>query len=179
MIDLLVLYTNNLDSAHAFYSDLGLAFAKEQHGTGPEHYAAQLQNGAILELYPATPRRPANAGLRLGLTLPAGTRAPGRRQMSDPDGRALILTLTEQTMTTPEIETAVTERFGPTATADIHRHPTGALSVTIHAGGDTITLDGKGNSWGWTLNPAPDSAGHEHTATSLTNALDVASSTLR
>lgn len=178
MIDLLVIYTDNLDTAHAFYRDLGLEFTKERHGLGPEHYATELRGGIIFELYPATTKRPANPGLRLGLTLPARTRAPGRHTLTDPDGRTLVLTLTETAMTETEIHTAVTEHIGPNATTDIHRHPTGALSLTIHTTTDVISIDGQANTWAWTLNPSDDSAGHDHTTTSLTQALTDASNAL-
>lgn len=73
--DLIVIYTDRLDACHAFYTELGLTFVKEQHGPGPEHYAIQLE-GTALELYPASPRRPATGSLHLGLTIPASPRTP-------------------------------------------------------------------------------------------------------
>ncbi|WP_328584672.1 VOC family protein [Streptomyces sp. NBC_00370] len=101
-IDLLVIYTDQLEACHAFYTGLGLSFAKEQHGTGPEHYATVLVDGAVFELYPSSPRRPATGSLRLGFTFraPASAaagatgRPPGRQVVTDPDGRTVVLTLT-------------------------------------------------------------------------------------
>ncbi|MFI6697908.1 VOC family protein [Streptomyces sp. NPDC050509] len=96
-IDLLVIYSDELDACRAFYAGLGLTFAKERHGAGPEHYAAEL-DGTIFELYPSSARRPATGSLRLGLTLPAGAGAtPGRHTLTDPDGRTVVLTVQEQT----------------------------------------------------------------------------------
>ncbi|MFE2555987.1 VOC family protein [Streptomyces sp. NPDC059352] len=95
--DLIVLYTEQLDACHAFYSGLGLTLVREQHGNGPEHYAATLAHGTLLELYPAT-RRPATGYLRLGLTAPASaTSTPaGRHTLTDPDGRTVVLTIHEE-----------------------------------------------------------------------------------
>ncbi|MEV4382031.1 glyoxalase/bleomycin resistance/dioxygenase family protein [Streptosporangium sp. NPDC049644] len=94
--NLIVIYTDQLDACHVFYSGLGLTFTPEQHGTGPEHYAATL-DGIVFELYPAT-SRPATGSLRLGFTAPAGgvapPLAPGRHVLVDPDGRTVDLCVT-------------------------------------------------------------------------------------
>lgn len=89
-IDLLVIYTNRLDECRDFYAGLGLALVPERHGNGPDHYAATLADGSVLELYPAT-RRPETGYLRLGLTAPG--RAPAT--LTDPDGRTVVLTTPE------------------------------------------------------------------------------------
>lgn len=34
-----------------FYESLGLSFAKEKHGNGPEHFACEI-NETVFELYP-------------------------------------------------------------------------------------------------------------------------------
>lgn len=87
---LLVLYTPRPDECRAFYQGLGLRFVRERHGAGPEHHAATLADGLVLELYPATPRRTTGA-LRLGFTVPAHRTdpplEPGRHTFTDPDGR--------------------------------------------------------------------------------------------
>ncbi|ANW22376.1 VOC family protein [Streptomyces clavuligerus] len=89
--NLIVIYTDQLEACRDFYSRLGLDLQREQHGTGPEHYAAELDGGTVFELYPAG-RRPATGYLRLGLT---GTgrsgHAPGRSTLTDPDGRTVVL----------------------------------------------------------------------------------------
>jgi catechol 2,3-dioxygenase-like lactoylglutathione lyase family enzyme len=87
---LLVLYCGDPDSCRDFYTGLGLTFAREQHGTGPRHWAAVLGDGCVLELYPATTS--ARTGtVRIGLTVSAATAGlqPGRQVRHDPDGRAV------------------------------------------------------------------------------------------
>ncbi|WP_329376073.1 VOC family protein [Streptomyces sp. NBC_01351] len=96
-IDLLVIYTTRLEACRDFYAGLGLDLVPERHGNGPDHYAAILAGGGVLELYPAT-RRPETGYLRLGLTAPARgslARAAGRHDLTDPDGRTVVLTVTE------------------------------------------------------------------------------------
>ncbi|MFE5852433.1 VOC family protein [Streptomyces sp. NPDC056500] len=93
---LTVLYTDRLKACHAFYRGLGFDFVKEQHGDGPEHYAAQTQDGCVWELYPSG-RRPATGYLRLGFTVQAArgasAYAPGQHRLTDPDGRTVILSV--------------------------------------------------------------------------------------
>jgi catechol 2,3-dioxygenase-like lactoylglutathione lyase family enzyme len=89
---LLVLYTRRVEECRGFYSDLGLSFAAEQHGQGPQHYAAVLADGAVFEIYPARPDRETGA-LHLGLIVNAAAAtpplAPGRHLLTDPDGRTV------------------------------------------------------------------------------------------
>ncbi|MFD7507414.1 VOC family protein [Streptomyces sp. NPDC059850] len=93
-IALIVLYTDHVEESRAFYSGLGLALVQEQHGRGPVHYAATLPDGTVVELYPATARRPVSS-VRLGFTVDGRTvtppLAPGRHVVEDPDGRAVEL----------------------------------------------------------------------------------------
>lgn len=103
-IDLLVIYTDQLEACHAFYTGLGLSFTEEQHGAGPAHYATVLDDDAVFELYPSGPRRPATGPVRLGFTTrtsasaAAGVtgRRPGRQVVTDPDGRTVVLTVPER-----------------------------------------------------------------------------------
>ncbi|GAA5146143.1 hypothetical protein GCM10023321_05150 [Pseudonocardia eucalypti] len=89
---LLVLYTQRITECREFYTRLGLTFVREQHGIGPEHYAATLADGLVLELYPGTPER-ATGALRLGFELEPGGPAEGTGLAEgvhrDPDGRAV------------------------------------------------------------------------------------------
>ena len=89
---LLVLYSPRLEECRAFYSDLGLRFATEQHGQGPRHYAATLTDGAVFEIYPARPGRETGI-LRLGLAIIGAAATPplvpGRHLLTDPDGRTV------------------------------------------------------------------------------------------
>ncbi|MFB6512724.1 hypothetical protein ACFCW4_09775 [Streptomyces virginiae] len=97
ILELAVIYTTRLDACRDFYRGIGLALVHERHGNGPEHYAATLADGGVLELYPAT-SRPETGYLRLGLTAPpngAGFLPPGRHTLTDPDGRTVVLTVAE------------------------------------------------------------------------------------
>ncbi|MFB7055352.1 glyoxalase/bleomycin resistance/dioxygenase family protein [Streptomyces vinaceus] len=89
---LLVVYSYRLEECRRFYEDLGMSFEAEQHGQGPRHFAATLQDGTVFEIYPARPARETGA-LRMGLTI-TGTSAtpplvPGRHLLTDPDGRTI------------------------------------------------------------------------------------------
>jgi len=85
---LLVIYTAMLEECRAFYTGLGLVFAKEQHGSGPEHYAAELP-GLVFELYPASATK-FTGTLRLGFELPATPNLlPGRHVFTDPESRVV------------------------------------------------------------------------------------------
>ena len=176
-MDLIVLYTDQLDACHAFYSALGITFTQERHGQGPEHYAANL-DGTVVELYPASLRRPATGSLRLGLTLPApaGTQ-PHRVTHRDPDGRTIVITHNKESRpmsAEAEARAAVRHAFGDTVTADIRSFPAGNLSITIRKDRHTATLDGHPDSgWGWSVDPGDDEgfSGHTDTAATLAGAL--------
>jgi hypothetical protein len=90
---LVVIYTERLLECAAFYRLLGMPLRSERHGNGPTHYAAEL-DGLVLELYPASARRPATGSLRLGFTSTADAFAPGRHLLTDPDGRTVDLHVT-------------------------------------------------------------------------------------
>ncbi|MGN9843358.1 VOC family protein [Nonomuraea sp. H19] len=87
--NLLVIYTARIEECRAFYASLGLDFHVEQHGGGPPHYAATLDDGLVVELYPASGCGETGA-LRLGLEVDALPGSPpGRQVLRDPDGRAV------------------------------------------------------------------------------------------
>ncbi|MFE5328681.1 VOC family protein [Embleya sp. NPDC056575] len=88
-LGLIVVYTSRLDACREFYASLGLALVRERHGSGPEHYAATLDDGTVMELYPARPDR-MTGYLRIGLVLAADSPLPrGRHLLTDPDGRSV------------------------------------------------------------------------------------------
>lgn len=108
---LLVLRTNQIERCLAFYRSLGITFVLEQHGTGPLHYAADV-DGVVFELYPLTAAQVLDApDVRLGFavarlssTLDELAKAGGvvtskpkdgpwglRAVVRDPDGRAVEL----------------------------------------------------------------------------------------
>lgn len=89
---MLVLYSPQLEECRRFYTALGLTFTGEQHGEGPEHYAAVLVDGTVFELYPARPGWQTDR-LRLGLGIQGSVAVPpltpGRHILTDPDGRTI------------------------------------------------------------------------------------------
>ncbi len=68
-INLVVLRSPDPERAAGF-SRLGLQFALHQHGSGPQHFAAEL-GGSVFELYPATPESPSTLGTRIGFSVPS------------------------------------------------------------------------------------------------------------
>jgi lactoylglutathione lyase len=56
--------------AAAFYSRLGLEFNQHRHGSGPEHFAAELPGGGIFELYPVKDGA-STLGTRIGFRVPS------------------------------------------------------------------------------------------------------------
>lgn len=50
-LNLVVLRSADLARAERFYAALGIRLVREQHGTGPEHLAAELGE-AVFEIYP-------------------------------------------------------------------------------------------------------------------------------
>lgn len=109
-LNLVMLRSPNLARAGAFYSRLGLRFTAHRHGTGPEHFAAELP-GCIFELYPLAPGGLSTVGTRIGFRVasvdaalatmsecPNAVVAPakdsewGRRAVvTDPDGHLVEL----------------------------------------------------------------------------------------
>ncbi len=106
-LSLLVLRAQDIERTRQFYELLGLRFTREQHGSGPEHFAAVLAGDVVLEIYPSRRAR-AEEGVRLGIRVDdpeaaiarivaAGLAAPppggrGSRSIEDPDGNTVALT---------------------------------------------------------------------------------------
>jgi lactoylglutathione lyase len=67
-LNLVVLRCADIDQANAFYSKIGLQFAKHRHGNGPEHYSAELTD-AVFELYPQSGDGPSSLGTRIGFSV--------------------------------------------------------------------------------------------------------------
>lgn len=107
-LNLIVLRCADIEAARRFYTSLGLDFAREQHGTGPEHFAAKAGD-VVLELYPESANR-VTRGLRLGFVTDVGegaidalvasggrVRSSGMREgvrvvvIEDPDGHIVEL----------------------------------------------------------------------------------------
>jgi catechol 2,3-dioxygenase-like lactoylglutathione lyase family enzyme len=68
-INLLVLRCASIEETKKFYELLGFKFCREQHGKGPEHFAAE-NYGFVLELYPlSASQSPDN--IRIGFSTPS------------------------------------------------------------------------------------------------------------
>lgn len=67
-VNLLVLRCKDIEITRRFYEGLGMAFTKEKHGTGPEHYAWE-NAGFVLELYPVKDDQVPDS-VRLGFSTP-------------------------------------------------------------------------------------------------------------
>lgn len=63
MLNLVVIRSADLERSKSFYEAIGLQFSKERHGSGPDHWAAQLGN-LVFEIYPRSSRD--TVGVRLG-----------------------------------------------------------------------------------------------------------------
>lgn len=51
-MSVLVIRTTEMDRVTEFLTSMGLSFEKEKHGSGPVHYALEI-NGKVLEIYPS------------------------------------------------------------------------------------------------------------------------------
>lgn len=64
-LNLVVLRSTDLDRAVTFYQAMGLSFSKHAHGSGPEHYASEV-DGMVFELYPLNSKSTPTTGIRIG-----------------------------------------------------------------------------------------------------------------
>ena len=69
-LNLVVLRSPDIARAAAFYSRLGLQFSQHRHGSGPEHFAAELPGG-VFELYPLAADGASTLGTRIGFRVPS------------------------------------------------------------------------------------------------------------
>lgn len=70
--NLLVLRSKNPDCLIDFYQSLGLNFAVEKHGNGPEHHSCKV-GGTVLEIYPCSNDGISTSGARLGFSVTSMT----------------------------------------------------------------------------------------------------------
>ena len=66
-LNLLVLRCKNIEVTKNFYEKLGFEFLQEQHGKGPIHYSANI-NEIVIELYPLNDKKSID-NIRLGFSL--------------------------------------------------------------------------------------------------------------
>jgi lactoylglutathione lyase len=68
-LTLLVLKTQKVEQFQRFYQTIGIAFAEEQHGKGPIHFAGQV-GGVVIEIYPyPEDGTPVDTSARLGFAV--------------------------------------------------------------------------------------------------------------
>jgi lactoylglutathione lyase len=113
-LNLLVLRALDASRLAAFYSAIGVHFAHERHGSGPEHFACEL-DGTVFEIYQADDQAGPSSGVRIGFAVEdldrvcasavrgggaivraaSDTRWGRRAVLRDPAGNTLELTETE------------------------------------------------------------------------------------
>ena len=67
-LNLIVIRSLEASRTVSFYKLLGMDFQEEQHGSGPVHWAAEL-DGIVLEIYPAKSADQVDAATRLGFNV--------------------------------------------------------------------------------------------------------------
>jgi lactoylglutathione lyase len=70
ILNLVVLRSPDIARAAAFYSRLGLQFMLHRHGSGPDHFTAELPGGGVFELYPIIDGA-STLGTRIGFRVPS------------------------------------------------------------------------------------------------------------
>jgi catechol 2,3-dioxygenase-like lactoylglutathione lyase family enzyme len=64
-LNLVVLRSPDVERAVEFYRQMGLPFTRHSHGSGPIHFASEV-NGMVFELYPLAPKSAPTTGARIG-----------------------------------------------------------------------------------------------------------------
>ena len=88
-LNLLVIRSEDMERAAAWYRLIGLTFVKHSHGSGPEHFACEL-GGAVFEIYPRLSDMNSTTATRLGFTVTsvdktiAELKAAGAKVVSPP-----------------------------------------------------------------------------------------------
>ncbi len=65
-LNLMVLYTEQLDKMRDFYEALGFKLIEEHHGSGPTHYSVSLDDDVVFEIYPTNRKGEPRRGPRIG-----------------------------------------------------------------------------------------------------------------
>lgn len=67
IVNLIVIRSFDIEKAAAFYTAVGLLLSKHRHGSGPKHYASEV-NGFVFEIYPAGKTGPTST-VRIGFSV--------------------------------------------------------------------------------------------------------------
>ncbi|MFD9829036.1 VOC family protein [Tsukamurella tyrosinosolvens] len=90
-LNYLVIYRSDPAASAEWYADaLALRFTREQHGGGPVHYAATLDDGTVVELYSAGSRPVTRTRIGLSVPDPYDVR-PEASVITDPDGNTIAI----------------------------------------------------------------------------------------
>ena len=85
ILNLIVLRCADIDRTRSFYESFDLRFERHRHGSGPEHYGTVDDREAVVELYPASERNPADrCGVGFGVPDLDRTAAALRSRGFDP-----------------------------------------------------------------------------------------------
>jgi lactoylglutathione lyase len=87
-LNLVVLRAVDIERAASFYREMGFLFTRHAHGSGPEHFASDV-NGMVFEIYPMTPKSTPTTGVRIGF------------KVDDVDGIVNMLSKIGTTVVTP------------------------------------------------------------------------------
>lgn len=66
--NLLLIRSPEIHHAVRFYQELGLVFVLHSHGSGPEHYSAEV-SGFVFEIYPQRSADDTTTNVRLGFSV--------------------------------------------------------------------------------------------------------------
>ena len=89
-LSLVLIRSTDPEKLAAFYAHLGMSFAKHRHGSGPEHFSAELGSGGVFEIYPRKAEDKATSATRIGFCVDSVTDAcsssilNGGRLVSEP-----------------------------------------------------------------------------------------------
>lgn len=64
-LNLVVIRSPDIERAAEFYRTMGIRFVRHSHGSGPEHYSADV-DGLVFELYPLLSKSLPTVGTRIG-----------------------------------------------------------------------------------------------------------------
>ena len=81
-LNLIVIRSVEPSRTMAFYKMLGMDFQEEQHGSGPVHWAAEL-DGIVLEIYPAKSADEVDVTTRLGFVVKDASSVLNTLRLSD------------------------------------------------------------------------------------------------